>query len=124
MNTNRKPVVLEKVALSSRVVGRINNNWDKYNPGWTPLTDENFIELWQKSDSLDHFIESYTYNHPKGKCFKSPIQAASRYYNRDVDLRYLDWDPNPKDDPEVYNQYLRAYAQTFMETEEENDNEI
>ena len=50
---NRKPIVLKSVELNPRRT--INLAWSsQYH--WTPLSDLNFVELWQKSESVDTLL--------------------------------------------------------------------
>ena len=111
--TDRKPIVLTNVTLNhSRTVGPLQwyqtekqkevkwgGSWTAdYSRQWTPLSDINFVELWQKSESVEHFSESYKFNHPEGKGYEpTGVQAArKRYDNLSVGLKCLRRDANIK----------------------------
>jgi hypothetical protein len=94
---NRKPIVLKSVELNPRRT--INLAWSsQYH--WTPLSDLNFVELWQKSESVEHFVESYKFNHPEGKGYQaSGVHGArQRYANLRVPLKRLRRDHQIQDE--------------------------
>lgn len=82
---NRKPIVLRDVELNTR------RTINLYNDYWIPLSDLNFVELWQKSESVEHFVESYKFNHPRGRGYHPAgvHGARKRYTNLRVPLKRL-----------------------------------
>jgi|21_taG_2_1085346.scaffolds.fasta_scaffold01405_10 hypothetical protein len=94
---NRKPIVLKNVELNDRrTIGLpYGREWR-----WTPLIDLNFVELWQKSESVEHFVESYKFNHPQGKGYETGgvYGARQRYTNLRVPLKRLRHDHQIQDE--------------------------
>jgi hypothetical protein len=95
--SNRKPVVLKKVVLNNK---RTINRAYRSHRHWTPLSDLNFVELWQKSESVEHFVESYKFNHPYGKGYHPAgvHGARQRYVNLGVPLKRLRHDHQIRDE--------------------------
>ena len=106
---DRKPIVLSEVKLNhGRTIGHVH--WRPIKEGapgysaeytkhhrddseqWVPLCDLNFVELWQKSESTEHFVESYSHNHPEGRGFTGANGARKRYDNLGVVLKELEPD--------------------------------
>jgi len=77
-----------------------------------PLSPQSFVEIWQRSNSIEQVIASYKANHSAGYCINN-VQAKARRMRKDgVPLKDLPYRHNT-DVNIIKKHYLADFAQSF-----------
>ena len=76
-----------------------------------PLSERSFVEIWQRSNSVEQVIASYKANHSGGYCIKDVQAKARRIRKQGCPLKDL---PYRHGDAKVIKKhYLADFAQSF-----------
>ena len=81
--------------------------------GCFPLSPKSFVEIWQRSNSIQQVIASYKANHSAGYCISDVEAKARRLRKQGVPLKHLPYRSSDAK-PEPKKHYLADFARSLL----------